>query len=153
METITVRLANIEDKEFIIESQVKMAFETERMKLDKDTVTRGVTAVFEDSLKGFYIIGQSEDGPCSCLMITPEWSDWRDNWVWWIQSVFVLPEFRKQGVFGMMYTFVQALVNQHEDVAGIRLYVDNTNMPARAVYSKIGMTDEHYRLFEWMKTH
>ncbi len=151
MEKITIRHATMEDMPFIVESQVKMALETEGMILKKTTATNGVQAVFNNPLKGFYVVGESESTLCSCLMITPEWSDWRNNWVWWIQSVFVTPEMRNSGVFKLMYHYIKALVVQHEDVAGIRLYVDNTNTRAREVYKRIGMSDEHYRMFEWMK--
>lgn len=151
MEKITIRHATIDDMAFIVESQVKMALETEGLILKKATATNGVQSVFHDPLKGFYIVGESNNSLCSCLMITPEWSDWRNNWVWWIQSVFVTPEMRNSGVFKLMYHYIKALVVQHEDVAGIRLYVDNTNTSAREVYKRMGMSDEHYRMFEWMK--
>jgi GNAT superfamily N-acetyltransferase len=151
MDDIIIRHAGIDDMGFIVDCQIKMAKETENMKLDKLTVTLGVQSVFDDSLKGFYIVGERDGTPVSCLMITLEWSDWRNNWVWWIQSVFVLPEMRKSGIFSMMYTFIKSQVLQDNEVAGIRLYVDNTNLPAREVYKRMGMNDEHYRLFEWMK--
>lgn len=151
MENIVIRHANADDMAFIVDCQINMAYETENLNLDKLTVTLGVQSVFDDPLKGFYIIGESDDTPVSCLMVTPEWSDWRNNWVWWIQSVFVLPEVRKAGIFSMMYTFIKSQVLQDNEVAGIRLYVDNTNLPAREVYKRMGMNDEHYRLFEWMK--
>jgi ribosomal protein S18 acetylase RimI-like enzyme len=151
MDEITIRYATEADLPFIVNCQLSMALETENLTLNESVVNKGVNAVFNDPLKGFYIIGESGDTPCSCLMITPEWSDWRNNWVWWIQSVYVMPPMRQSGIFGMMYAFIKSLVAEHNDVAGIRLYVDNTNLRAREVYKKIGMTDEHYRLFEWMK--
>lgn len=180
-------MATTADVEFLVNSQVQMAFETENMQLNTAVVRQGVQAIFHDPLKGFYIVSenshyagehahsqkdsehahivgayahagehahsQKEHGVslCSCLMITPEWSDWRNNWVWWIQSVYVVPEFRKSGIFGMMYDYIKSMVMQRPDIAGIRLYVDNSNHNAREVYRKVGMTDQHYRLFEWMK--
>ncbi|MGE5383555.1 MAG: GNAT family N-acetyltransferase [Omnitrophica WOR_2 bacterium] len=151
MENVLIRQATDADMAFIVESQLKMAFETEGLLLDKLTVTLGVKAVAENPLKGFYIVGESDKALVSCLMITPEWSDWRNNWVWWIQSVYVTPPMRKTGIFGLMYSYIKSLVIEQPDVAGIRLYVDNTNVNAREVYKRIGMNDEHYRLFEWMK--
>lgn len=148
---ITLRDATAEDLIFIVDCQLKMAMETEQLQLHAQTVTQGVKSVLEDALKGFYLIGVKDSTPCSCLMITPEWSDWRNNLVWWIQSVYVLPEFRKQGIFNKMYEHVKSIVMQRDDVAGLRLYVDHTNLPAQQVYKRVGMTDEHYRLFEWMK--
>lgn len=150
-EKITIRYATEDDMAFIVDCQLLMAYETEKMELDKLTVTLGIQSVFQDPLKGFYLVGEAGHHLYSCLMITPEWSDWRNNWVWWIQSVYVMPEKRKAGIFGLMYDYVKELVLSREDVAGIRLYVDNTNLTAREVYTRIGMNDEHYRLFEWMK--
>lgn len=151
MNDITVRYAKESDRSFIIECQLKMALETENLRLDHHTVEQGVKAVFDDPLKGFYIVTEKEGKHCSCLMVTPEWSDWRNNWVWWIQSVYVVPQMRQMGIYGKMYCFIKSLVSENTEVAGIRLYVDNTNIRAREVYKRMGMTDEHYRLFEWMK--
>ncbi|HLN54191.1 MAG TPA: GNAT family N-acetyltransferase [Lentimicrobium sp.] len=174
MKQINIRYATRQDFQFIVDCQLNMACETEGLELDREIVTPGVEAVFDDPLKGFYIVGEEIDNNadvtghsefatqagttvdatkrlCSCLMITPEWSDWRNNKVWWIQSVYVLPKYRESGVFRMMYSFIKSLVSERQDVAGIRLYVDNTNLRARDVYKRIGMTDEHYRVFEWMK--
>jgi GNAT superfamily N-acetyltransferase len=146
-----IRLAVVEDLDFIAGSQVKMAMETEQMVLDLTTVSQGVKAVFSDPAKGFYIISESRNERCGCLLITPEWSDWRNAWIWWIQSVYVLPGHRKSGVFGTMYGYIKQLVQQRSDVSGIRLYVDNTNISACEVYTRIGMNGDHYRTFEWIK--
>ncbi len=152
MNNVTIRLATVADADFIVDAQIRMAYETEGMVLDKAVAGKGVEAIFRDPLKGFYIVGETDSQVlCSCLMITPEWSDWRNNWVWWIQSVYVVPAMRKLGVFGTMYDHIKTMVKQRDDIAGIRLYVDNTNLNAREVYSRVGMTDQHYRLFEWMK--
>jgi GNAT superfamily N-acetyltransferase len=146
-----IRLAIVEDSVFIAGSQVKMAMETEQMVLDFATVSQGVEAVFADPAKGFYIISESRNERCGCLLITPEWSDWRNAWIWWIQSVYVLPQHRKSGVFGSMYDYIKQLVLQRPNVSGIRLYVDNTNISAREVYTRMGMNGDHYRTFEWIK--
>jgi GNAT superfamily N-acetyltransferase len=146
-----IRLAVVEDLDFIADSQVKMAMETEQMVLDFATVSQGVEAVFADPAKGFYIISESRNERCGCLLITPEWSDWRNAWIWWIQSVYVLPQHRKSGVFGSMYDYIKQLVLQRPNVSGIRLYVDNTNISAREVYTRMGMNGDHYRTFEWIK--
>ena len=140
-----------EDIEFIAQSQLSMAMETEQLQLNSSTVAAGVKAVLTNADRGFYIIATINHEPAGCLMITPEWSDWRNAWVWWIQSVFVKPDMRQAGVFGAMYSFIKQQVMQRNDVAGIRLYVDNTNQRARGVYARVGMSDQHYRTFEWMK--
>lgn len=148
---IRIRQASALDVEFLVDCQKKMAWETEQIRLDETIVNEGVKAVFSDNKRGFYIVAESENQKCGCLMITPEWSDWRNAWVWWIQSVFVLPGHRKKGIFSSMYAYIKQQVMYHTDVSGIRLYVDNTNNSAQTVYQRLGMTDEHYRTFEWMK--
>lgn len=150
-ENPVIRLAGIEDLDFISASQVNMALETEQMHLDLATVSLGVNAVFSDPQKGFYCIAEMGKERAGCLLITPEWSDWRNAWIWWIQSVYVKPDYRKSGVFSAMYNYIKLLVVQRADVSGIRLYVDNTNTSAREVYTRIGMNGEHYRTFEWIK--
>ncbi|MFH1120512.1 MAG: GNAT family N-acetyltransferase [Bacteroidota bacterium] len=150
-ENIKVRQATATDIGFIITGQLNLAWETEKIKLDVTIVSKGVKSVFGKPEKGFYIVTEKGNLRCGCLMITPEWSDWRNAWVWWIQSVYVLPEFRKTGIFGMMYAYIKKEVIRQDNVSGIRLYVDNTNTIARKVYTRIGMNDEHYRTFEWMK--
>jgi len=146
-----IRLAGIDDAGFIAQNQVSMALETEQFRLELHTVSEGVIAVLNNPQRGFYIIAETDDARAGCLLITPEWSDWRNAWVWWIQSVYVLPEFRKSGIFGTMYDYIRQLVQQRPDVSGIRLYVDKTNRSAREVYTKIGMNGEHYLTYEWMK--
>jgi ribosomal protein S18 acetylase RimI-like enzyme len=148
---LTIRYGIPDDVPFIVECQLKMALETEQLELDQTTVTKGVEAVFKDPAKGFYIVGSTNDTKVSCLMITKEWSDWRNAWVWWIQSVFVKPEFRQSGIFGMMYDNIKDLVMENGSVPGIRLYVDKSNTRAQDVYRKVGMNGEHYSTFEWMK--
>jgi len=146
-----IRLAQPSDIGFISGNQCSMALETENITLNSETVLNGVTAVFNDPAKGFYIVAEQNDAKAACLLITPEWSDWRNAWVWWIQSVYVLPAFRKSGVFGTMYEYIRYMAEKRTDVAGIRLYVDNTNTPAQMVYKAVGMNGEHYTTFEWMK--
>ncbi len=148
---IVIRPAEMDDADFIATNQVKMAWETEQFSLEFNTVHQGVLSVIENPAKGFYIVAVNENEKCGCLLITPEWSDWRNAWIWWIQSVYVLPGHRKAGVFGKMYHHIKQLVMQQPDVSGIRLYVDNTNVSAREVYTRIGMNGEHYRTFEWIK--
>jgi predicted GNAT family acetyltransferase len=84
-------------------------------------------------------------------MVTSEWSDWRNGTVWWIQSVFVEPELRGQGVYRLLYENVRRLVNESDAIRGVRLYVDIRNKAAQEVYARLGMNGDHYKLFEWMK--
>ena len=149
--TIKYREAHVGDRAAIIDFQIAMALETEGVALDRATVTRGVEAVFRDPSKGRYYVGASGDTVVASLLITYEWSDWRDGLVWWIQSVFVRSEFRGQRVYAGLYAFVRDLAMSDDHIKGIRLYVDERNKRAQEVYARLGMTGEHYRVFEWMK--
>lgn len=131
--------------------QQKMALETENYHLNIETVTKGVEAVFKDASKGKYFIVEEYEKVIASLLTTYEWSDWRNSKVIWIQSVYVLPEFRKKGVFKLMYSEIKNIVKSNSEFSGIRLYVDKTNLNAQKVYEKIGMEGNHYSLFEDME--
>ena len=148
---IQIRLSNEYDAEVIGEFQLKMAKETEGVDLNRDAVKKGVMAVFKDSKKGYYYVCTDDDKIIASLLLTPEWSDWGNNWMMWIQSVYVVPENRGKGVFKKMYKFVCDQVKESDEIAGVRLYVDLSNLAAREVYTKLGMVGDHYQLFEWMK--
>ncbi len=134
---------------------VAMALETEDKRLDLGTVSRGVAGVLGDPARGRYFV--AEDAPGSpaeapaivgALYITREWSDWRDAWFWWIQSVYVPPERRRQGVYRALYAEVEALARDAGDVCGLRLYVEGENHPARATYEQLGMAHAGYAMYE-----
>ena len=144
------RKAQKSDYKVIAGFQQKMAWETEHLQLDGDTVQKGVTAVFDDVSKGKYYVIEEDGKVISSLLTTYEWSDWRNSQVLWIQSVFVLPEYRAKGVFKLMYSEIKKIVKNNPNYSGIRLYVDKTNVNAQKVYEKIGMQGEHYGLFEDM---
>lgn len=146
-----IRKGNSEDAKIIIDFQQKMAKETEDLELDNKTITKGVHAVFEDSSKGTYYVAEDNGKVIASLMTTYEWSDWRNGCVLWIQSVYVLPEYRQKGVYKQMYEHLKQLVIASEKYLGLRLYVDLTNKRAQKVYTKLGMNGEHYKLFEWFK--
>ena len=147
---ITVRSAMPDDALLIIEFQQKMAMETENVALDFHTVTKGVHSVFEDETKGAYYVADDDGAVVGSLMTTYEWSDWRSGTVIWIQSVYIIPTHRGQGVYKKMYEHIQNLVTPESGYRGIRLYVDKTNLAAQKVYEKLGMNGEHYQVFEWM---
>jgi GNAT superfamily N-acetyltransferase len=151
MTEIRYRDANHNDVLSIVEFQLAMARETEDLELDRVVCTRGVETVFSDPSLGRYFVAQSEGEVIASLMITYEWSDWRNGVVWWIQSVFVRPDFRKQGVYAGLYGHVKQLAQSHAMIRGIRLYVDRRNAAAQQVYTRLGMNGEHYQVFEWMK--
>lgn len=131
--------------------QRAMAMETEGMNLDAETVGRGVDSVFSDPTKGFYLVAREHGLTVGSLMITYEWSDWRARTVWWIQSVYVLPEYRRKGIYSLMYSWLLEKVLKDDSVGGIRLYVDRTNVSAQKVYESLGMDGNHYRFYEFMK--
>jgi len=147
---ITVRKAVPDDAAVIIDFQQKMAWETEKMTLAPETVTKGVNAVFRDSSRGEYYIAESHGIVVASLLITFEWSDWRNRNVWWFQSVYVIPELRRQGIFRKMYLFIKDKAEK-EGVAGLRLYVETGNTRAKKTYEALGMNSEHYSFYEWMR--
>jgi GNAT superfamily N-acetyltransferase len=148
---IKIRKAGINDIDFIIRFQLSMALETENMELDHPTVCLGVNAVVKDPAKGHYYVAEYEDKVIGSLLVTYEWSDWRNGQVWWLQSLYVVPEFRRKGIFREMYYFLKKEVSDDVNLRGIRLYVDKTNKIAQDVYQAMGMNGEHYQVFEWMK--
>jgi len=148
---ITVRRAKPGDENMIVGFQIRMAKETEQIDLDRDIVNKGVNVVFNSPEKGTYFVAESENKIIASLLITFEWSDWHNGNVYWIHSVYVLPEFRKKGVFKTMYLHLKNIAQKDENIRGLRLYVDKTNTNARKVYEIMGMDGNHYMLFEWMK--
>src|SRR5712692_2549614 len=138
-----------DDANAIVDFQQAMARETEEVTLDRDVVTRGVQAVFDDPSRGRYFVAEAEGRVVASLLITYEWSDWRNGVVWWIQSVYVVPEYRQRGVYAGLYSHVKQTADA--SVKGIRLYVDRRNKPAQEVYRRLGMDGDHYLVFEWMK--
>ncbi len=146
-----IRQATETDAPSIVEFQLAMAWETENLKLDEPTVVKGVAAVFADSSKGTYYVAETDGKVVGSLLTTFEWSDWRNGTVLWIQSVYVRPEYRKRSIFSKLYKHVQKMVVESANLRGIRLYADKTNTPAHGVYEHMGMTAEHYQMYEWMK--
>ena len=146
-----IRKANPSDASHIVDYQLKMALETENLELTKSVVELGVEAVFNDNSKGAYYVAEIDGSVVGSLLITYEWSDWRNGQVLWIQSVYILKEFRGQGIFRKLYAHVKEKVVDHgTDFRGIRLYVDKTNDDAQKVYEKLGMENQHYEMYEWM---
>lgn len=147
-----IRQANKTDSASIVEFQMAMALETEQLELHEPTVMKGVAAVLADLSKGIYYVAETNGQVVGSLLTTFEWSDWRNGTVLWIQSVYVRPGFRKQSVFSRLYKHIKELVASNPDLRGIRLYADKTNTSAHGVYEHLGMTSEHYQMYEWMKT-
>jgi GNAT superfamily N-acetyltransferase len=147
---ITIRKAKPEDASAIIDFQQKMAWETEQMTLSPEIINKGVNAVFVNSTRGQYWVAEEEGNVVASLLITFEWSDWRNTNVWWFQSVYVLPSFRRTGIFRSMYYHIKNEADK-QGVAGLRLYVETNNSKAQKTYEALGMKSEHYTMYEWLK--
>lgn len=147
---ITIRKATEEDASTIISFQKSMAWETERCRLEDEKVNPGVHAVFENPGRGRYFVAESEGRVIASLLITYEWSDWRNANVWWFQSVYVEPAYRRKGIFRQMYGYIKAEAMEN-GVAGLRLYVESENSAARSTYEAMGMTSQHYTMYEWLR--
>jgi GNAT superfamily N-acetyltransferase len=147
---ITIRKANPEDASIIIEFQEKMAWETEQLILVHSIVEKGVNAVFTNENRGQYWVAEANNSLIASLLITYEWSDWRNSNVWWFQSVYVLPDFRRKGIFRSMYNYIKNEADK-QGVAGLRLYVETKNTRAQKTYEALGMKNEHYTMYEWLK--
>jgi ribosomal protein S18 acetylase RimI-like enzyme len=146
---MNIRLAQAAEISDLVEFNQAMALETEGKSLEPAVLTKGVSAAFEDEHKGFYVVAESEARIAGGLMVTYEWSDWRNSWVWWIQSVYVRPEFRGQRIYSKLYEFVKERAVEAK-AFGIRLYVENDNYHAQKVYEKVGMEPSHYLMYEEM---
>jgi ribosomal protein S18 acetylase RimI-like enzyme len=151
-----IRAAGFDDVERLAAWAVAMALETEHKRLDPDTVRKGVRAVLDAPARGCYFIAERvasiADGaarePIGTLMLTHEWSDWRNGDWWWIQSVYVEPASRRSGVYRALYDHVHALAQATPDVCGLRLYVERENANAQRTYESLGMRDAGYAMYE-----
>lgn len=144
---LTITRGKASDIEAIVRFQADMAMESEGTMLDMDRLTLGVTSAINDEQKGTYLVARANDTPIGSLMVTREWSDWNNMWYWWIQSVYVLPEYRNQGVYRAMYATLKDMAKEN-GVSQVRLYADRTNHSAQQVYRRLGMTESHYLMFE-----
>ena len=142
-----VRNATAADIDVIVQFNAAMALETEAKTLDPTVLRAGVAAVFAEPRRGFYLVAECAGEVAGCLMITYEWSDWRNGDWWWLQSVYVLPEHRRGGVFRALYAEVERRAAARADVVGVRLYVEQDNRHAQKTYAALGMHDEQYRIY------
>ena len=146
--SVNIRIANASDADSLVEFNQAMALETEGKRLKTETLTAGVEAVFGDEKKGFYVVAEIDSRIAGGLMITYEWSDWRNAWFWWIQSVYILPEFRGRHVYSLLYDFIREKAAEAGNVCGFRLYVETENTNAQRVYDAVGMHASHYLMYE-----
>ena len=145
---INVRDAVPADLVIIVAFNSAMARETEGIELEVDRLRQGVSAVLDDPARGRYFVAEIGGSVVGQLMITYEWSDWRNGCFWWIQSVYVHPDHRRRGVYRALDAHVRAEAMRDGSVCGLRLYVDRDNHVAQSVYANLDMQHSHYDLYE-----
>ena len=143
---MNIRKARPKDANAIATQNILLAKETEHMILDPDTIHAGVQALLKDGTKGFYLVAEEHNTIVGQVMITEEWSDWRNKPIWWVQSVYVQKEYRQKGVFTQLLQATQQRARK-QGVAFLRLYAHHTNTPALTIYEKTGWTKEPYLLY------
>jgi GNAT superfamily N-acetyltransferase len=146
--SIHIRSALPEDSDLIAENNKRMAWETEEKALSIDTAHKGALAGINKSHRCQFYLAEIAGETVGQAMIAYEWSDWRNGEFWWIHSVYVRPEFRNQGIFSALFSHIEALARSLPEVCGLRLYVENDNLQAQAVYNKLGLEDTRYKIFE-----
>ena len=145
---ILIRAAEPDDVPAIVHGNMAMALEAEHKQLDPAIVDRGVRAVFDDPSRGRYFVAEADGRVVGQAMYTTEWSDWRCGDFWWFQSVYVVPEARRLGVFRALYQHVEQLARAEPGVCGLRLYVERGSLRARQTYRRCGMRDAGYVVME-----
>lgn len=148
MTAIAIRPARRDDLEALVEFNCNLARETEEDDLDPQTVRRGIDRLLGDPALGFYTVAERDGQVVGCLLITFEWSDWRDGMLWWIQSVYVRREARRQGVFRRLFAAIRERAEADPAVCGLRLYAEKNNGPALKTYRALGMREKPYRIYE-----
>ena len=148
MEEINIRVAKNSDVKSLVHFNQLMAWETEQKKLDEVILSKGVSALIADNNKGFYLVAEQSAQVVGSLMVTTEWSDWRNGVFWWVQSVYISPDYRRQGIYAQLYAQVKSLAEQKKDVCGFRLYVEKENLVAQQTYEALGMQQSHYLMYE-----
>tara|TARA_B100001245_G_scaffold80658_1_gene57777 strand:+ start:1692 stop:2147 length:456 start_codon:yes stop_codon:yes gene_type:complete len=148
MDQISIREGSISDTPTIAKFQTQMALETESKILKESTIRQGVESVLKCPNKGFYIIAETDSQIIGSLLVTFEWSDWRNGWFFWIQSVFVDAKYRRQGVYRVMHSEVIRRTKASGNCCGIRLYVEKDNRNAQKVYKTLGMHETDYYIYE-----
>jgi ribosomal protein S18 acetylase RimI-like enzyme len=146
--SVTVRRATPADEGVLVEFNAALAWETEHRRLRPEVLAAGVRAVFADPARGFYTLAEQNGVIVGQMMVTFEWSDWRNGWFWWVQSVYVREDARRNGVFRALYKEIERQAAADPTVIGIRLYVERENTRAQATYRALGMSDTTYGVME-----
>jgi GNAT superfamily N-acetyltransferase len=143
-----IRQSKLADRDVIAAFNVALALETENLRLDPAVVRPGVEAVLRDPARGIYFVAENQGAVIGQVLITYEWSDWRNGSFWWLQSVYVQKEFRARGVFKALFGHVVAQAAPQKNVCGLRLYMEEENHRAREVYHRLGLNETRYQVFE-----
>ncbi len=146
--SVAVRSARNTDLDFIVDCNLRLAHETENKQLETQTLRTGVRRALESEHKGRYFIAELDGRPAGQLMLTREWSDWRNGFFWWIQSVYVVADARRRGVFASLYHHIEDEARSSADVCGLRLYVEHENNAAQRLYQRLGLMRTGYRIME-----
>lgn len=144
----TIRRATPADAALVTDFNLRLALESEGKALDRALLSAGVAAALADPGKALYFLAEEGGTVVGQTMVTTEWSDWRNGWFWWVQSVYVVPPARRSGVFRALYEHVHQAARADPAVVGLRLYVEQDNHAAQGTYSRLGMTRTGYLVFE-----
>ena len=147
---LLIRTGQAADADVLAQFNIAMALETEGKHLDPTVVIEGVRTVIENPDHGFYVVAVKNNEVAASLLVTFEWSDWRAGQFWWIQSVYVRPACRRQGLLRRLYAHVKAQAERQQRVCGLRLYAEQSNHTAQQAYRALGMEATAYRVFEEM---
>ena len=145
---VLIRLGEEDDAAALTEFNIEMALETENKVLTTEVVSNGVRTLLKNPEYGFYVIAEKSGEIAGALMVTTEWSDWRDGEFWWVQSVYVRDDYRRQGIYRKLYEYIKTQAAKRGNVCGFRLYVERDNAVAQQAYSKLGMSETFYKVFE-----
>ena len=145
---VMVRLARPTDEDAFVRGALGNAWETEQLRLDEAVVRSGVRKLLADPAKGLGLVAEDQGAAIGTTYVTVEWSEWHDAWYWWIQSLYVAPDRRGQGVYTTMYRFIQAEARRRGGVRSIRLYVEKENEKGLRAYRGHGMKETPYLVFE-----
>ncbi len=148
---LQIRRGQPTDVEVLTNFNLAMARETEGHELLPEVLRPGVAAILGDPARGFYLVAEAAGEIAGALMVTSEWSDWRNGFFWWIQSVYVRPEFRRRGIYRALHEHLRHLSATEPNICGLRLYVERENQRAQTTYSRLGMHETHYLLYEELK--